>query len=237
MTNKEKIVKSMNKDFDKENNYNKIIEKIEKGKNMKTNKNIWKWTLVPIGLILIIGGLSLINFKKDNVTLENYIDKENNIKLYINDLNKMGVSVLRMDADIKKIPSNGINIPWLDILKGGISIPEDLNRFNGYSIYTRKDKTSEYNILNCYVYNYTNQNDEDYRNIRIAFQDTNKPIRDYFFSDENSEETIINNQKLKIYKYEKIYFIEFKYRGYNFDIETSGITKQELSNLLVSIIK
>ena len=39
------------------------------------------------------------------------------------------------------------------------------------------------------------------------------------------------------YKYEKMYVATFKYKEINFDIETNGITEEELVNLLESIIK
>lgn len=235
MTNKERIKKSINSDFDKESNYNKIIKKIEKGENRKMKNNIWKWSLIPICLVFIVSGILFVNFKNNNVSNPDtsYVGKENDITLHINYLDKVGAK--RFDADIKEISSNGINITWPEILKDGITIPKDLDKFNGYAIYTRKDKTSQYDILNCYVYSYFN-NEID-KDIRIAFSDTNKPIRDYLFSEEGSKETTINDTKLKIYKYENIYFTEFNYKGYNFDIEANNIAEQELLELLSSIVK
>ncbi len=239
MTNQEKLKKALTNDFDKEKNYNEIIKKIEKEEKMKIKNNLWKWSLVPICLIIVIGGLLFIKFKNNNHNLTNsntpYIDKQNNVKLNINNIDKLGAT--RLDADIKEISTNDINIVWPEILKDGITIPEDLDKYKASAIYTRKDMTSEYDILNCYVYDYYKENDNAYKNIRLAFSDTNKPIRDYRFSDEGSKETIINDVKLKIYKYEDIYFTEFKYQEYNFDIEAQNISEQELSNLLISIIK
>lgn len=43
--------------------------------------------------------------------------------------------------------------------------------------------------------------------------------------------------ELKIFKYNELYFTEFKYKDINFDIETTNITEQELTDLLLSIIK
>lgn len=242
MTNKERLKKAINNDFSKEKNYNVIIKKIE-GKDMKIKNNLWKWLLVPMCLVLVMGGILFINFRSSNNLLSTdtpYIDKENNIKLNINNLDKVGVTSL--DADIKEIPTNGINILWPEILKDGITIPEYLDKYSATAIYTKNDETSEcadkiseYDVLNCYVYNYFNEDNN--KNIRIAFSNTNKPIRDYYFSDENAKETTINDVKLTIFKYNTIYFTEFSYKDYNFDIEANNITEQELSNLLVSIIK
>lgn len=231
MTNKEKLKKSISNDFSKENNYNEIIKKIE-GEDMKIKNNVWKWSLVPMCLVAIIVGVLFINSKNSNNLLSPvtpYIDKENNVKLNINSLDKVGAR--KIDANIKEISTN--ELP--EILKDGITIPKDLDKDNATAIYTRKDQNSEYDILNCYVYNYYNEKDD--KNIRIAFSETNKPVRDYHFSEENSKETIINNVKITIFKYNDIYFTEFSYKDYNFDIETNNISEQELSNLLVSIIK
>ena len=38
-------------------------------------------------------------------------------------------------------------------------------------------------------------------------------------------------------KYTNIYFTEFKFKDYNFDIETENITEEELLTLLLSIIE
>jgi len=237
MTNKEKIKKSINMDFDKEYNYNAIINKIE-GEKMKNRKKLWRWSLVPICLAIVMSGLLFINLQ-DNTKLSSpeipLINEENKIKLNINNLDKIGAFLF--DAKIKDMPTNGINIPWPNILKDGITIPKDLAKYKANAYYTRKDRTGEYNILNCYVYNYFNENDDYYRNIRIAFSDKYKPIRDYHFSDENSKETIINDTKLTVFKYNTIYFTEFNYEGYNFDIETNNISEQELLDLILSIIK
>ncbi len=233
MTNKEKLKNAIEQDFDSKKYYDEIIQRIKKGDKMKKHNYIWKLTLVPICLVLIIGGILYANSKSKSITLDNYVDKENNIKLNINNLEKMGA--MKLDADVKEIPTDGDGY-WLGVTKDDdITIPKDLNKINGYNIYTRKDKTSEYNILNCHVYNYFNDNND--RNIQIAYSDTNKPIRDYYFSNEGSKVTIINDVELTIFKYNTIYFTEFNYKDYNFDIETDNINEQELSDLLVSIIK
>ena len=47
----------------------------------------------------------------------------------------------------------------------------------------------------------------------------------------------IGDVNVIISKYEKMYVATFKYKEINFDIETNGITEEELVNLLESIIK
>lgn len=235
MDNKEKLKKSINKDFNKKNNYNAIIRKIE-GEEMKNKINIWKWSLIPICLVMIISGVMLSNLDKYNNNLlepkRELTDESYQIKLNINHIDT--ASTTKIDADIKTISTKGEITTNLDFLKNNIQIPEDLDKVDSYSIYTKNKNSQEYDILNCYVYNYSNENHE--KNIRIAFSDTNKPIRDYRFSDKNSKETIIEDVKLTIYQYGNTYFVELTYKGYNFDIEADNITEQELLDLLFSII-
>ena len=71
----------------------------------------------------------------------------------------------------------------------------------------------------------------------IAFSNEYEPLRDYFFGDEGSKVSKINDFELTIYRYENSYMTTFKYNDINFDIETTDITEQEFIDLLVSIIK
>lgn len=230
MTNKEKLKKSINKDFNQEKNYKEIIEKIEKGEKMKKN-SIGKWSLIPICLVAIIGGILFINSKNNHITIDNYMDEENKIKLNINGLES--VSSALIDADVKVV-TNAINFP-LPYKNKIVDIPKDLDKISKYIFYFRENKESkEYNILGNYEIIYENGSD---RSIKVSYSKDNKPVRDYYFSDEGSKTTTINGINLTIYKYNTIYFTEFNDNGYNFDIETNNISEQELSNLLVSMIK
>lgn len=234
MTNKEKLKKAMEQDLNPQNYYHEIIEKLEKGEQMKKKKK-WKWALVPICLVMIIcGGLFLNDQKENKNSLENksYIDKENNITLNINDLTNDTVGMPKLDADIKTITGNDINFP-LPYLS--VDIPNDLNRNDKYIVYTKNTKDSdEYNILNNYEIEYSKGKD---RTIKVAYSKEYQPIRDYYFSKEGSKATTINGVEFIIYQYEDSFFTEFTYNGYNFDIETSKITEQELSTFLLSILK
>lgn len=100
-------------------------------------------------------------------------------------------------------------------------------------IYTKNEKQNDYTNLNSYILNYYN----DTRNIKVAFSDKNRPIRDYYFSKENAAISIIKDKKLKIYFYKDIFFVEFHYNNYYFDIETNNILQDELIVFISSIIK
>ena len=239
MTNREKLKKAIEQDINPTNNYNKIIKKIEKEEKMKKENYLLKWSLLPICLIVIISGIIFLNYKNDNNdSLENktYIDKENNITLNINDLSKVGMT--KLDADIKTV--SGVNIPYPFKVNENQNeewfiIPSDLTQTKNYIVYVKKDKDSkEYDTVANYIMLITDGNE---RSIEVKYSEEQEPLRDYYFSEEDSKITTINNIDLKIYKYENSFYTTFSYNGYYFDIETSNITEQEFSNYLVSILK
>lgn len=110
----------------------------------------------------------------------------------VNEISSTGVN--KIDADIKIQP-----IKKTDSYLSDAWVPDDLNKFNGYSVYTRDIGKSKYDNLNCYVYYFSNENDE--RNIRVAFSGKGKPIRDYGFDSDSALNSTINNNELVIYKY------------------------------------
>lgn len=236
MTNKEKLQRAIEQDINPKSYYNEIINQIEKEDKMKKKNNIWKWSLVPICLVFVISGVLFLNYQNDNKNLlknKTYIDEKNNVTLNINEINSNKVGMPKLDADVKIITNNDINFP-LPYKNGFVSIPKDLDISSKYIFYIKENKDSkDYNILNNYEIIYSNNSD---RSINVKYSKEYKPLRDYYFSEEGIK-TIINDIEFKIYKFENNYFTEFKYNDYNFDIETSNITEQELSTLLLSILK
>lgn len=150
--------------------------------------------------------------------------------MYINEITKKD-GILKLDADVKTITSDlDFPLPYKEI-----SIPKDLIKISKYIFYTRENANSQdYDLLYNYKISYYNENN---RSINISYSKDYKPLRDYYFKENGSKISKINGIELKIYKFENIYFTEFKFNDYNFDIETSKITEQELTNLLLSIIK
>lgn len=233
MSNKEKLNEAIEQDINMKDYYNEIIRKIEDTK-MKKKNNMWKWSLVPICLVIISGTL-LLNYQSDNkIELENQnFVEEKYLTLNINEIQSNYSNTFQLDIDIKIKTSNEDNFP--QPYENEINIPKDLNNIIRFIVYTRENMDSkDYNILNNYIIEYSNDKD---RTIKIAYSKDHKPIRDYYFSYEGSKATIINGVELKIYKLEDIYYTELNYNGYNFDIETSKITEQELATFLLSILK
>ncbi len=235
MTNKEKLKNAIKQDINPKEYHHEIINQIEKGAKMKKN-NGWKWAIVPVCLVVISGVLFLNNQHDNKTILKNkpYVDEANNITLNINEVDNKKGGAYKLDADVKVVTNHSVNFPF-PYKNRIVDIPKDLDKTSKYIFYFRKDKESkEYNILGYYEIIYDNGND---RSIKVSYSKENKPVRDYYFSEEGSKITTINGIELKIYKFENIYFTEFKFNDYNFDIETSKITEQELATFLLSILK
>lgn len=226
MSNKQ-IMKDV---FDNEFNANKIRNQILLKSERKNKENMVKFLkyAIPVFVIaIVVGSVVFLNNKQDS-----YIFSDDNSNIVINKIDDLDLT--KIDADIKLEEINSVNLPWNDMFND-INVPKDLDKFYGYGIYTKNDSNNEYNILDSYIYEYFNLDNN--RKIKIAFSNTNKPIRDYFFDTDDAKESNINDNKLIVYQSEDAYFTEFKYNEYYFDIETHGITIDELISLLKSIIK
>ncbi len=237
MTNKEKLKRAIEHDINLRDYYNKIIDKIEKGEERNMKINMRKWSLVPICLVVVIGGVLFLNYRNDNKTIlktKLYIDETNNVTLNINEIDSNKVGMPKLDANVKVVTNNDVNFP-LPYKNGVVNIPKDLDKTNMYIFYFRENKESkDYNILGNYEIIYSNDKNQS---INVKYSKEHKPARDYYFSEEGSKTSTINDVELKIYKFESIYFTEFKFNDYNFDIETTNITEKELIDLLLSIIR
>ncbi len=80
MKNNEKMKKSINKYFNKDDNYKKITQDMDKS---KCTNIIWKYSLIPICLVVVFGGLIFTNFgnnKNDFIFEESFIEGKNIIK-------------------------------------------------------------------------------------------------------------------------------------------------------------
>ncbi len=232
MSNKKIINKVFDQEFDIDTMRKQILlKKKEKEKNSRFK--VLKY-VIPACMIGIISGLLILNSNQSKLKSDNKEEQNHKNKVIVNELENLGTTS-RLDIELKQKSTNGVMIPWPKILIGGINIPGDLDKSDAYALYTRKEGSNEYDILNCYVYNYFKENSN--KKIRIAFSDTKKIVKDYSFSEENVKKTNINNTELIIYQYEELYFTKFEYKNYNFDIETVGISIEELKLLLESILR
>ena len=209
-------------------------------KTANSKKVIYTISSICAVFILCLGiafSTSLINNKpnteigkRDGVE-ELYVEKENlKMELNINKLNKL--AIISADADIKEKEID--NLPKKIEFINQIAIPEEYRLESKYAVYTKENlNAQEYNILHDYVFTYRK---DSTNKIIITFSEIDKPLRDYYISNEHKISKI-GDTELIISQYEDRYIIEFSYQNLYFDIETVGITENELVSLLQSIIK
>ena len=235
MTNKERLKNAIEQDMNPTNNYNKIIKKIEKGKKIKRENNLLKWSLIPICSIIAISGTIFLNYKKPqySILFEKSPNEENNVTLNINNIIEFIENV--------DVSGSAIDITFDEIINEEDFIKnfKFLNKFTNSRLIKRYDINNKFIGYEMFYFN-TNENEEITSEIDIFLSKTliNKPscYKNIDFS--KMKDSTINDTTLKILKTESNRFYAlFSYNGYNFDIETSNITEQEFSDYLVSILR
>ena len=199
MSNKRVFKEMYSKKFDKEENYKKILEKMEKRKKM--NK-VFKYAVAPVlSLALVIGGVFMIQSNSFNHFKSNLVEEKDNKtgdQIVINERSNQDMSGsvkidARIDADSEDVKRESIvNKFNLQNLK----VPERYTFESSYALYIRENKeTKNYNILHDYVLNY--ESTEGYH-INISLSLVGSPIRDYHFDNSSDRESTINGTKLLI---------------------------------------
>lgn len=223
---------TIQKNFDKEKNYNIILSKIERRDNMKVKLSyVLASSFVAIALLV---GIVAYNVPKNDNEIVTPPTVQGVLEININKAKMQSMAIL--DADIQEaVVDKEINKSFPFVQKE-LNAPKDLKNYGvNRVLMTRKDLSDkDYSVAHDYIWDYSNEAQD--RTIRIAFSKVGKPLRDYHLS---SEEKIskIEGAEVIITQYEKLYLAEFKLNDVYFDIETAGITQKELVDLLVSLIK
>lgn len=213
------------------------ISNIRKEFDMKTSKNkklVYAISSVcavfVLGVGIFLGTNQLNNDLFQEGTLEIGKAKESlDIELNINILND--IAMMSLDVDTKTIELEQLPKEFMFI--ENLLIPEEYEFENSYTVYTRENREiAEYNKLHDYILNYKK---DDLNNIKIAFSKLESPIRDYYIQG-GDKISKIGDVELKISQWEEMYIVTFEYKEIYFDIETTGITKEQLVNLLESLI-
>ncbi len=223
---KEKIRKNIKEEI--------AISNIRKEFGMQTNKNKKViYVLSSICAVFILGIGIFVGVNKNllpgNTVDIGKTDANDGVELNINKIKDM--SMTSLDADVKTIELE--NLPEEFTFIENLQIPEEYNFENGYTVYTRENTdTAEYNVLHDYILNYRK---DDLNDIKIAFSGIEAPIRDYFIGD-GDKVSKIGEVELVISQWKEMYIVTFEYKDIYFDIETTGVTRNELVSLLQSII-
>ena len=103
------------------------------------------------------------------------------------------------------------------------------------TLYTSSSLESDtYDFLHDYIFDYEKSDDE---NITVTFSEVEEPLRDCFVETENANKiSKIHDTDVVITEFGNSYTVTFKHNNIYFDIETHGISQDELVKMLVSII-
>ena len=230
MNNEYKLNKVITNDFDITNNYTSIRKKMEIGNKM--NK-IFKYSLVPMAIVIAITSVFLLN--KKSIT-NNVLDSnvKNNDVIIVNNIdNNFDNAKLDIDGRSEDITSDDLYKIY-PLLKD-IVVPNDYNINRIIKCYLFNDDTGKYDKLYGYTIIYSGGNNK-YIDIFILI-DTTKRLRCFSIDTDEMKSSIVNNTNIKIMGENKNYYAIFSYNNINFDIETAGISEEDVIQLLKSIIK
>lgn len=196
-------------------------------------KKIFKYSLVPMAIVIAITSVFLLN--KKSIT-NNILDSnvKNNDVIIVNNIdNNFDNAKLDIDGRSEDITSDDLYKIY-PLLKD-IVVPNDYNINRIIKCYLFNDDTGKYDKLYGYTIIYSGGNNK-YIDIFILI-DTTKRLRCFSIDTDEMKSSIVNNTNIKIMGGNKNYYAVFSYDNINFDIETAGISEEEVILLLKSIIK
>lgn len=222
MTNKDKLRHIIDKDINKKDNYNRILNKMN-------NKHNYYYLLVPVCVLLIFTFIFYKNSKPEmlkgtfkTTTKDNTIININNI--YVTSNYSLNNTTKASNSYIDDYYS----IPYFEVLNN-LTIPKDFDNKDYFRVKFKDNKINNYE--------YWGFNTKNNRRIIIGISDKNIPIGNIDINIEKPNISRINFTKLEIYRYDNSFIAKFNYKGYNFNIESNDITEKEFIDLLKSIIK
>lgn len=255
VSNKERnypnLKNTIDSDFDKVKNYNSIMAKIDalneksldeknntnkKGIAMKKLKPKYIYSIVSVALIAIFA-FGFINNKINlDVISSNKAGKnDTNIKLNINKPKNESMSKIAADLAAEDKSLKLENLPNKFNFMRNIDIPKDYKLASCSTLYTASSLESDtYDLLHDYIFDYEKSDEE---NITVTFSEVEEPLRDCFVESENAKKiSKIHGTDVVITELGNTYTVTFKHNNIYFDIETHGISQDELVKMLVSII-
>lgn len=252
MDNKEKLNSAIEKDINKNKYYNNIKKRIDKKMNSKYV--FGEWYLVPICLVVMI---SIISLNMGNINME-YKANDNYIRIntlppsskingsdidlsygYNHGYQQNGNIIDILGSDIELNYAKLINEqPFLKNMK----VPKE---FINHHFVRQYDYSGKFTGYNLYYWNYNIETDCDkdnfiYKTIEMHFSED----LDFNF-DENLKKDLlkleyssINNTKVAVWQYsnQEYYYVLFKYNDLYFEMRTLRVSKEDLLNILSSLI-
>lgn len=230
MNNEDKLNKVITNDFDITNNYTSIRMKMKRGNKM--NK-IFKYSLVPMAIVITITSVFLFNKKNSTNNVLDSNVKNNDVIIVNNIDNNFDDAKLDIDGRSEDITTDDLYKIY-PLLKD-IVVPNDYNINGIIKCYLFNDDTGKYDKLYGYNIIYSGGNNK-YIDIFILI-DTTKRLRCFSIDTDEMRNSIINGNSIKIMGEDKNYYAIFSYNNINFDVETTGISEGEFIQLIKSIVK
>ena len=212
-------------------------------KNRKNKKIVYGVLASCAMLVLCIGIITTqVPFgKKGETLLQAKVEKENlskeketlKTKININKLDEKALVDYVIDAQTRKIDATECMVDLRFAIEA--KLPDDFEEnFSVVGIHVKGKDSKKYDVLQNYEFCYKNKSETRTITLGLGFKDR-KPIRDYYFADVKKISKI-GDVELKITQYEDSYLAIFSYKDMNYDIETKGITQDELVEFLTSLI-
>lgn len=231
MPNK-KIKKMYEEKFNKDENYNNIINKLQNKKNHKIN---FKWSLIPICLLLC---LTIPLFSTKDFKLD---DEKQNIKKDIININsdeiKYFTEIIYV-ADIagrcEILTKESINNKFPFIEKSNINYPHET--FYAHYSHGLEGNIDQYDNLVGYYLMYSSNDYEDRIEIFISETTEIKPRDVGRFEIDDLDNSEIDGVNIKIIGDNNYYIALFKLNGLFLDIGANHMNEKEFIHMIKQII-
>lgn len=212
-------------------------------KNRKNKKIVYGVLGSCAMLILGIGIITtqLPFGKNDETLLQAKVEKDDLSKeketlkteININKLDEKALVDYAIDAQMRKIDAKESTVDLSFDIEA--KLPKDFEEnCSVVGIYVKGENPKKYDVLQNYEFRYKNKAETRTITLGIGFKER-KPMRDYYFADVKKVSKI-GEVELKITQYENSYLVIFSDKDVNYDIETRGITQDELVEFLTSLI-
>lgn len=237
----------MEKDKLKQNIQKNVQEQIAISKwkeemhiNKEKNRKIIYGVLASCAMFAICVGIVITKVplgQDKNTLLQAKVEKEDLSKeklkaeIYINKGEILKDSAI--DAEVRKLDAQECMVDLRFAIEA--KLPSDFEEnYSVVGIHVKGEDSKKYDVLQNYEFRYKNKEETRTITLGVGFKDK-KPIRDCYFLDVEKISKI-GDVELKITQYEDSYLVIFSYKDVNYDIETNGITQDELVEFLTSLI-
>ena len=216
------IYQVFDKEFNKDNMYQNILNKLEK---KEKQKRIKKYSFVSVSLIIILFCFFFTKnmFQKD----VSKVADENKDEININEINQnIYDDISNADVYILDTYDSTISVEPLKL-----SIPTGLELDTIYIVYTKNEDTSQYDIVHDIIQSYIGED----KAVNVTYSTISKPIRDVNVVD--GEASFIDGVEVMISKDNTTFIVELLYDDVYYDIESYNLELDEVLKIVKGIIE